>query len=163
MSFVKLNVDASRSFDGSAGCGGLIRDSNGKWIRGFSKFVGNCSVLKAELWAVFEGLKMIVDLQLNRVEINTDAKAVIEDLNKVKIKNSGCSSLESQIIRLLEKIPNSELSFSYRESNECANALALKDRHMQHGIEFFHDMSTFIRDSFIKDLTGVLGSSFDPV
>ncbi|KAL4377132.1 hypothetical protein GQ457_02G030770 [Hibiscus cannabinus] len=30
--------------------GGLLRDDEGHWIIGFSKSIGSCSVLNAELW-----------------------------------------------------------------------------------------------------------------
>ncbi|KAK8478332.1 hypothetical protein V6N11_061713 [Hibiscus sabdariffa] len=44
----KLNVDGARNLaDGSASCGGVIRDSHGTWIVGFSKYIGKCSALEA--------------------------------------------------------------------------------------------------------------------
>ncbi|KAK8475362.1 hypothetical protein V6N11_069276 [Hibiscus sabdariffa] len=45
----KINVDgAHNQLDGSAWCGGIIRDSTGLWISGFSKFIGKCNALDAE-------------------------------------------------------------------------------------------------------------------
>ncbi|GAU11815.1 hypothetical protein TSUD_75660 [Trifolium subterraneum] len=38
--FIKLNTDGACKLDGSAGCGGVIRGSQGEWIRGFAKNVG---------------------------------------------------------------------------------------------------------------------------
>jgi hypothetical protein len=52
-----LNIDDSNKNSMSAECGGLIRGSNGKWLGGFSKFVGSCSVCVAKLWGVLEELK----------------------------------------------------------------------------------------------------------
>ncbi|KAL0009413.1 hypothetical protein SO802_010915 [Lithocarpus litseifolius] len=51
----KLNIDASVT-NGHAGVGGLIRDSNGNWVQGFSKTIGTTSVLMVELWALREGI-----------------------------------------------------------------------------------------------------------
>ncbi|KAK9002328.1 hypothetical protein V6N11_025012 [Hibiscus sabdariffa] len=45
----KLNVDGARNLAyGSASCDGVIRDSHGTWIVGFSKYIDKCSTLEAE-------------------------------------------------------------------------------------------------------------------
>ena len=37
----KLNTDgASKGNPGLAGCGGVVRDKNGRWIAGFSRRIG---------------------------------------------------------------------------------------------------------------------------
>nr|POF04974.1 hypothetical protein CFP56_18430 [Quercus suber] len=36
----------------------LLRDSNGSWIRGFSRLIGSSSCLLAELWALRDGIAM---------------------------------------------------------------------------------------------------------
>ncbi|KAE8686784.1 hypothetical protein F3Y22_tig00111027pilonHSYRG00108 [Hibiscus syriacus] len=46
----KVNTDGSRNVEnGLASCGGVIRSSNGGWMFGFSKVVGVCSIVEAEL------------------------------------------------------------------------------------------------------------------
>ncbi|KAF7812631.1 28 kDa heat- and acid-stable phosphoprotein [Senna tora] len=51
MDWYKVNVDASVNKDNSAAvCGGLLRDSSGSWIKGFTFNIGDCSVIEAELW-----------------------------------------------------------------------------------------------------------------
>ncbi|KAL4295689.1 hypothetical protein GQ457_12G025480 [Hibiscus cannabinus] len=53
----KLNVDgACDSATGRASCGGAIRSDLGQWLMGFSRHLGLCSSLEAELWGIFEGL-----------------------------------------------------------------------------------------------------------
>ncbi|KAK8479556.1 hypothetical protein V6N12_064054 [Hibiscus sabdariffa] len=53
----KLNVDGSRDrLTRVSSCGGVIRDSHGYWMMGFTKNLGMCSVLDAELWGIYEGL-----------------------------------------------------------------------------------------------------------
>lgn len=48
--WVALNTDEAVKNDlGLAGCGGLIRDQNGDWVCGFSKFMGSCSIYTVEL------------------------------------------------------------------------------------------------------------------
>lgn len=50
-SWVKLNYDGS-SLNYQMGIGGCLRDANGLWIIGFSKFAGDGDALKAELLAI---------------------------------------------------------------------------------------------------------------
>ncbi|KAK8511750.1 hypothetical protein V6N12_000793 [Hibiscus sabdariffa] len=53
----KLNVDGSVGHaTGMATCGGGVRNEEGTWLIGFSRKLGLCSVLEAELWGLYEGL-----------------------------------------------------------------------------------------------------------
>jgi hypothetical protein len=47
--WVVLNTDGASRRDVAAGCGGLLRNSNGQWIGGFSRHLGMCSAYFAEL------------------------------------------------------------------------------------------------------------------
>nr|POF06238.1 putative ribonuclease h protein [Quercus suber] len=60
----KLNTDAS-IINGHAGAGGLLSDSSGTWVQGFSKPLGIATVLVAELWALREGLRMARQLNID--------------------------------------------------------------------------------------------------
>lgn len=52
--WVKLNCDGSQNDRASlAGCGGPLRDSNGKWIKGYSRKIGSCDALHAEMWGMY--------------------------------------------------------------------------------------------------------------
>ncbi|KAK8492364.1 hypothetical protein V6N11_066174 [Hibiscus sabdariffa] len=56
-SWLKVNTDGARSIrSGLATCGGVGRDASGNWCFGFSRALGLCSTLEAELWGVYEGL-----------------------------------------------------------------------------------------------------------
>ncbi|KAE8675071.1 hypothetical protein F3Y22_tig00111701pilonHSYRG00075 [Hibiscus syriacus] len=55
----KLNTDGARqSSTGWAAFGGLIRNHSSNWVTGFSKSIGFCSVLDAELWGIYIGLQL---------------------------------------------------------------------------------------------------------
>ncbi|KAK5794169.1 hypothetical protein PVK06_035378 [Gossypium arboreum] len=61
-SWVCLSTNGSmRIDDGFAMDGGCVRDHNGEWIIGFTKYLGNCTVLEAELWGILNGLNLILD------------------------------------------------------------------------------------------------------
>lgn len=123
----KLNVDgASKGLDKVAGCGGLIRDESGRWITGFTRKLGTCSAIKAELWAALTGLKLATMKNLQNVMVECDSSAAVRLLNQLKsdgITDAG-SVLIANIGREMAKIPRLIISHVYREGNICADALA---------------------------------------
>ncbi|KAH9704953.1 putative ribonuclease H protein [Citrus sinensis] len=52
----KLNTDGACKASSLALVGGLSRDAQGGWIKGFSINIGMCSITKAELWGMYHGL-----------------------------------------------------------------------------------------------------------
>jgi hypothetical protein len=63
---VKLSTDGACNHGHAAGCGGIVRDSRGRWCGGFAKFVSGCSASVVELWGVCEGLKYTIDVGISR-------------------------------------------------------------------------------------------------
>ena len=39
-----------------AGGGGIIRNDEGKWIKGYARAIGNTTSVAAELWALRDGI-----------------------------------------------------------------------------------------------------------
>ena len=72
----KLNTDASIT-NGHACASGLICDSIGNWVQGFSKSIGTTSVLMAELWALREGICMAKHLSIHSLIVNVDSSDVV--------------------------------------------------------------------------------------
>lgn len=55
----KLNCDGA--FKGElaiSGCGGLLKDDMGAWIRGYFHRLGNCDSLQAEMWGMLLSMKL---------------------------------------------------------------------------------------------------------
>jgi hypothetical protein len=57
--WVKLNFDGfyKESVD-LAGCGGLIRDSNGQGLTSYGRKIGTCDSFHVEIWGMYEGIKI---------------------------------------------------------------------------------------------------------
>jgi hypothetical protein len=36
-----------------AGCGGLFRDSDGQWLKGYTQRISDCDALYAEMWEMY--------------------------------------------------------------------------------------------------------------
>src|SRR3954465_8524944 len=69
---IKINTD--RAFDPTtqrAFAGGLIQDSQGHWIAGFTFNIGKYSILHADLWAIYEGLKLAWQHGYQQIEIES--------------------------------------------------------------------------------------------
>ena len=57
MGWYKLNFDgASMENPRKAGGGGLILDSQGKWVKGYMRKIGMATSVEAEFWALRDGL-----------------------------------------------------------------------------------------------------------
>ncbi|KAE8694956.1 DNA helicase INO80-like [Hibiscus syriacus] len=76
----KLNTDGARqSSTGWAASGGLIRNYSSNWVTGFSKSIGFCSVLYAELWGIYIGLQLAWEWNIRKLIVETDSKEAISN------------------------------------------------------------------------------------
>ena len=81
--WMKLNTDGSANGNpGLAGCGGVIRNYAGQWVIGFSKCIDITSSFAAELWGLREGLILCCNLNITSLEMEFDAKVIVDILNK---------------------------------------------------------------------------------
>ncbi|XVF39991.1 hypothetical protein PTKIN_Ptkin01aG0077600 [Pterospermum kingtungense] len=60
-----------------AGCGGVLWDSNGEWIQGFSHNIGGCNVLAAKLWGAIIGLEVAWDTGHRQVQLEMDSMLAV--------------------------------------------------------------------------------------
>ncbi|KAE8716330.1 hypothetical protein F3Y22_tig00110123pilonHSYRG00063 [Hibiscus syriacus] len=79
----KVNTDARQNtINENTTCGRVIRDHNRKWIVGFYKYIGICSILEAKLWAVYTGMMTAWDQGVQQLEVETDGNQVEDSLAK---------------------------------------------------------------------------------
>ncbi|KAK2371494.1 heat shock 70 kDa protein [Trifolium repens] len=108
----------------SAECGGLIRGSNGKWLGGFSKFVGSCSVCVAKLWGVLEELKYTWNLGFKLVEFHIDFQVVVvKIIQEDGTSSPSCWSLVRRIQQFIEREWEIKIQHFYCEANKCDDIL----------------------------------------
>ncbi|EOY02376.1 LINE-type retrotransposon LIb DNA, Insertion at the S11 site-like protein [Theobroma cacao] len=80
--WIALNSDgAYKSGKGVASVGGVLRHSNGSWIIGYGCKSGTSTAYRAELWGVFQGLKLAWDHGYRRIQVQVDNKIVVNALN----------------------------------------------------------------------------------
>lgn len=67
---------------GLAGGGGLLRNENGEWVKGYARAIGYATNVAAELWALRDGIQLCISLKVPTVVLELDAKLVIDLLKK---------------------------------------------------------------------------------
>ncbi|PKI50207.1 hypothetical protein CRG98_029390 [Punica granatum] len=108
---------------GSAGAGGLIRDSLGRWVGGFRMNLGCTTSLITELKALRQRLIIAAECGASKLIVELDAKLVLDwvwgnTTNRVLTNLiDDCRSLCQQFDVILPK-------HTYREANKCADHLA---------------------------------------
>ncbi|KAJ1406818.1 Ribonuclease H domain [Sesbania bispinosa] len=126
--FSKLNVDGSfNPVSRAMGIGGVLRESDGNWLWGFSDHRAYGSVLEAELLAIQVGLQFAWEQNHRCVLCETDSLEVIHLLND----DRPCSSstgliglLLGQIKVLLQQPWEVHLSHILREANSLVDFLS---------------------------------------
>ncbi|KAL4318457.1 hypothetical protein GQ457_18G015190 [Hibiscus cannabinus] len=128
LGWVKFNVDASVSTrDSRAGVGGVLRDDRGCWLLGFSRFLGRCDSLLAELWAIHDGLLHAWDSGYVRVELESDCLEVVRIINSESRALEG-SALVSSITGVISRDWTVVVAHVGRGSNRVVDALAARGR-----------------------------------
>ena len=104
--------------------GGIIRNENGGWVKGYARAIRVTTSVVVELWALKDGLWLCISLKLPTVEIELDAKVVIDLVGK---ETSNPNSIDAIVVDCeegLKEIPFVRIKHCCREANKCANALA---------------------------------------
>nr|KYP45881.1 Putative ribonuclease H protein At1g65750 family [Cajanus cajan] len=135
---LKLNCDGAVVASSIASCGGVIRNSNGKFIFAFSNMIGVCSVVQAELCAIFHGLRLLKERSL-MVDIIIESDSALA----VKFLNEGCSrehpyySLVNHIVRMAGDFPSIDCTHVLREANQVADGFAKFELSISEGMLCF--------------------------
>ena len=90
---LKLNIDGSaQGNSGLAGGGGVLRDNQGNWVLGYSRKIERTTSFLAELWALRDGLHLCLSNNHLDVEVELDAKIIV-DSNQTSQYLPSCSWL----------------------------------------------------------------------
>jgi len=77
--WVKLNCDGAWKRSGTlAGCGGLLRVSNGRWIKGYFKKIGMCDAFHVEMCGMYLGLDMAWRENTTHLTVESDSKILVD-------------------------------------------------------------------------------------
>ncbi|KAF7821907.1 reverse transcriptase [Senna tora] len=160
--WLKLNVDGT--CQGSpkliAG-GGLIRDSLGNWIHGFTKFFGQGNSILAELCAIYEGLNLAKSLHCEKLIVETDSLSAVNLISQNVCGNLHyLSTLIHNCKATLSAFSEVELCHIHREGNACADLWAKKALMENRPLLYFDSMPSFLSSCFMADISCTIFSRF---
>ena len=114
--------------------GAVIRCSNGDWIAGCLRKLGNTSCILAELWALRDGLLLAKQLSLDNICVDMDAEYLVYLLSNTTVVNLSLEPLLSYCRNLMKRFLNCIVAHVFREANRCADRLARlgADLHSNH-------------------------------
>lgn len=152
---LKLNTDGcSKGDPGQAGYGGLLRDEASTWVWGYYGYLGHCSAVEAELWAIYRGLTILFQKSTLNVVIETDAAQAIDLLHSGPSHNSPFRALIEDTKFLLKRC-NCSLRHTLREGNRVADRLANLGVVQTDHVVMLEDPPEAVRALIIEDMTGV--------
>jgi ribonuclease HI len=152
---LKLNIDGSRiCTTGHIAAGGLLRNCHGDWIGGFSANLGIGEIFTAELWSLYYGLKLALQLNCNRIQVESDSSLVVNLVKGQSDDTHPLHGLISDCKNLL--LGNWECSFNhvYRECNNAADGLARMGHAMNLGWHVLVNSPPNLLDRLADDCNG---------
>ncbi|XP_045831621.1 uncharacterized protein LOC123923015 [Trifolium pratense] len=160
--FFKINTDGS-FVHGQAACGGIIRNHNGNFVKGFMCKLGSGNALFAELKGILLGLQIMREMQLTNVILETDS---IHAINMIQNRHTSIFHLQpllQEIINLINLSGSTiRINHIHREANTCADALALRGHQADFSPSMLDVISPSINLLFDKDLRGACSSVVGP-
>lgn len=140
LGWFKLNIDgASLNNPGMAGIGGVIRNHKGEFVAAFAKNIGIATNNKAELWALKQGLKIVIELEISNVIIETDSSFLFSCIRSSGTSHSSHKTLVLEAKLMMQNLDRIILKFGYRELNGVADYLAKKGSTLHLNEEIFLD------------------------
>ncbi|XP_015936169.1 uncharacterized protein LOC107462117 [Arachis duranensis] len=153
--WMKVNTDgAAKGNPGMAGCGGLIRNYQGRWIAGFVANIGYCTAYYAELWGVYYGLKTAWELGMRKIILEVDSKAVVDVIKGATNFNKHPEAIVRKIVKILQRKWQTKLVHSYREGNRGADCMANESLFTEPGYHFIDQPSTKLRSILADNCRG---------
>lgn len=123
--WVKLNVDGScKPSLNIGGISGVLRDSEGNWIEGFTETILHPFVNETELRSILKGLTLAWEQRIPHLLVETDSQDIFEWLTEAEQPPPEAIDEVEQWKILLRNPWEIELSKINRSANECADHLA---------------------------------------
>ncbi|KAK3206452.1 hypothetical protein Dsin_020498 [Dipteronia sinensis] len=125
---IKFNVDGSvRGKPGPAGIERVLRDSNGKVICLFSKFVSVTDSNTVELWAIRKAVQLCItnpNLKDRDIAVISDSKVAVAWVNSEEVGNVAHMNTIYEIRNCMRSKCSIEVLYESRAFNSFADSLA---------------------------------------
>ena len=152
----KLNSDGSSSGNsGLAGNGGLIRNGVGDQAYNYARKIGITTSFAVELQGLKDRLLQCLNLHLPVIEIEIDAKSIVDLLNNPKATNNVVSPLVDDCRYLISQHSWVRIKQCFKETNRCAVALARLNSNQAYDFCVFSSPPMDIIDFLKTDADGL--------
>lgn len=123
--FIKSNVDGAviRNPD-LAGATVVLRDHDGRWLKGATRSLDVCSPFCSELWAGLIGLQLARDSGYRKIIFETNSKAILQLLTNPSNAGGINGGLLDKCNDLISRDCDLQIKHIYRESSKVANMVA---------------------------------------
>ena len=128
-----LNTDGGMKSDGSrssgdepgeAAIGVVLNDPNDRTVRTFKGPIGPETIQGAEYKALIKGLKLCIELGIDRIRAYVDNQLVVDQVNGLaKVKDEDLKLYHAKAMDLLNKFSDQRVYWVPRERNKAADAL----------------------------------------
>ncbi|CAN0826718.1 Putative ribonuclease H protein At1g65750 [Linum grandiflorum] len=136
-----LSTDGSlRSPTKLAAAEGVIRTDTGRFVKAFTANLGSCSITRAEMRAIVDGLQLVWTLGIHRIHVPSDSVAAISILTKDSELDHQHAALVLQFKELCNRQLEVHLSHIYREANYVADYLANLGHSLSYGNWLHYDI-----------------------
>ena len=108
-----------------------------------------------ELWALRDGLTLYNNLNLNAVDIQIDAKAIVVLLSNPSYSNSFTIPIVDDCRQLISQIPQVRIGHCFREANSCADFLARIGSFQNRDFILYNDPPVDLKELLSSDSVGL--------
>ncbi|PRQ31855.1 putative ribonuclease H-like domain-containing protein [Rosa chinensis] len=152
----KLNVDGSKNDKGQIGAGGVIRNNEGVWCKGFMQHIGYGEVLQAEAWGLVTGLQIAVDMQIKHLDVESDSAILINLIQSKDIDLHPLGTLILNCRSLMNHFESCSIKHIHRERNMVADILAKHSLDNELGVCRMDTNPPFMNQVLMDDIDGLV-------
>ncbi|KAK0606978.1 hypothetical protein LWI29_007229 [Acer saccharum] len=161
--WIKVNVDGSQTPNlGNIAAGGVVRYHRKLWMVGFALNKGTGSVLKAELWGILKGLKLVWKNGFKKVIVESDSQVAMALINNNTPLCHPLFSIIEACKVLLNKDWSCKIQHVYWESNRVADSLTNLGHSLDLRLIVFEEPSPLVADRLEDDFKGFTFSRMIP-
>lgn len=121
----KLNTNGSvHGTLALVGASGLIRESDGKWIKGFQQNLSCSTVIVAEFWVILSRLELAWNVGCRNLMVESDSESACILVRNRTNSTAIIKPIWTKISQLLSRDWMVSIHHIYREANFCVDWLA---------------------------------------
>ncbi|CAN1123860.1 Putative ribonuclease H protein At1g65750 [Linum perenne] len=132
--WMTMNTDGSVDQHHNATAGGAIRDASGNCLQAFAMNYGSCSITRAEIRGIVDGLEIAWQAGFRHVAVQTDSKCALQILTNGTDTDHQHAAAILKFQELTKRDWTLKMNHIYREGNALADHLANSAHSMALGL-----------------------------